>query len=105
MHRKSIFSLGWLIAGLVSVVPVYAAAPVISGVHIAPTPLLLQSQPPAINQNGVVEGAGFSLRVAGGAIASIFGTNLAPSAFNANTIPLPDNNMNGVTVRLNGDVC
>ncbi len=63
-----------------------------------------QSALPVINASGVVEGASFSQRVAAGGIASIFGSNLAPSAVTATTIPLPTA-MNGVTVTLNGNPC
>jgi uncharacterized protein (TIGR03437 family) len=52
----------------------------------------------------VVEGASFTNHIVAGGIASIFGTNLAPSAFTANTIPLPTI-MNTVQVTLDGNPC
>src|SRR6267378_4063697 len=62
------------------------------------------AQTPVINQNGVVEGASFTNHIVAGGMASIFGTNLAPSAFTANTIPLPTI-MNTVQVTLDGNPC
>jgi uncharacterized protein (TIGR03437 family) len=63
-----------------------------------------QSALPVINANGVVEGASFTQAVAAGGIASIFGSNLGPSAAAATTVPLPTV-INGVTVTLNGAAC
>lgn len=63
-----------------------------------------QSAPPIINANGVVEGASFSQRVVAGGLATIFGSNLAASAFAAAALPLPTT-LGGVTVRLNGELC
>jgi len=73
---------------------------VASVVHAAPP----QSALPVINANGVVEGASFTQKVAAGGIASIFGSNLAPSVVAATTVPLPTV-LNGVTVTLNGSPC
>jgi uncharacterized protein (TIGR03437 family) len=58
--------------------------------------------PPAIRTSaGVLNGASFSGNLSGGAIASIFGGNLAPSAAWASNIPLPTL-LNSVSVRVDG---
>jgi len=57
--------------------------------------------PPLITAAGVTDGAGFSARIAGGGIASIFGTGLASATIAATTVPLPTT-LGGVTVLLSG---
>jgi len=54
-------------------------------------PVFLAVGAPTISANGVVNGASFSTNavVSPGSIASLFGVNLAPSAINASTVPLP----------------
>jgi uncharacterized protein (TIGR03437 family) len=66
--------------------------------------LFAAAQVPVINPNGVVEGASFTNHIVAGGFASIFGANLAPSGFVANTIPLPTI-LNTVQVTLDGDPC
>ena len=56
---------------------------------------------PSVPPNGVVDGAGFSARISGGGIGSIFGTNLAAAATSASTLPLPTT-LGGTTVMMNG---
>ncbi|GEM_PF-3064818 len=69
--------------------------------------ILTQGQtapPPSVPSNGVVEGAGFTAKISGGGIASIFGTNLAASTAGASTLPLPTT-LNGTTVTMNNIQC
>src|ERR1035438_6905350 len=49
----------------------------------------LPASAPAINANGVVDGATFHPAVVPGGIASLFGTNLGATA-SASALPLPD---------------
>jgi len=58
-------------------------------------------QLPAISQDGIVEGAGFTPRrpLAPGGIISIFGTQLASGAAQASKLPL-ERELNGVSVRV-----
>src|ERR1700691_1814011 len=56
---------------------------------------------PSVPANGVVDGAGFSARISGGGIGSIFGTNLAAAATSAASLPLPIT-LGGTTVSMNG---
>jgi uncharacterized protein (TIGR03437 family) len=57
--------------------------------------------PPSVPSNGVSDGAGFSVRISGGGIGSIFGTGLSALTIGASTVPLPTT-LNGVTVMMNG---
>lgn len=68
------------------------------------TGLAAQTALPVLSANGVVEGASFTHAVAAGGIASIFGSNLGPSTFTANTLPLPLV-VNGVSATLNSTAC
>jgi uncharacterized protein (TIGR03437 family) len=64
--------------------------------------LINGATPPAIRTSaGVLNGASFSGNLSGGAIASIFGGNLAPSVAWASNIPLPTL-LNSVSVRVDG---
>ena len=56
---------------------------------------------PSINASGIVNGASFNASVAGGSIASVFGTNLASSESFASSVPLPTT-LGGGTVQING---
>jgi uncharacterized protein (TIGR03437 family) len=56
---------------------------------------------PSVPANGVVDGAGFSARISGGGIGSIFGTNLAAATTSASSLPLPTT-LGGTTVMMNG---
>jgi pseudomonalisin len=62
------------------------------------------SAPPTVPANGVVEGAGFSARIAAGGIGSIFGTNLAAATLSAGGLPLPVA-LGGASVTMNGYNC
>lgn len=57
--------------------------------------------PPEINAGGVVNGASFGPRIAGGLITSLFGLNLAASTASASAIPLPAT-LAGARVSVNG---
>jgi virginiamycin B lyase len=57
--------------------------------------------PPSVPDNGVTDGAGFSAKISGGGIGSIFGTNLAAATAVATTVPLPTT-LAGVTVTMDG---
>jgi uncharacterized protein (TIGR03437 family) len=59
--------------------------------------------PPAINTGGVINGASLApgQAVTGGAIGSLFGSNLATAIAVADGLPLPTT-LGGVTMRLNG---
>jgi uncharacterized protein (TIGR03437 family) len=58
--------------------------------------------PPAINPNGIVNGASFgNAPVTAGAIVSLFGTNFAATPGDASSLPLPPS-LNGVSVQVNG---
>ena len=61
----------------------------------------LQSQTPAVSPGGVVDAASFVAPIVPGSLVSIFGSNLAPAADSATTIPLPAS-LDNVTVRFNG---
>jgi uncharacterized protein (TIGR03437 family) len=63
----------------------------------APAPV----PPPSVPANGVTDGAGFSARISGGGIGSIFGTNLAAGTTLASSVPLPTK-LAGTTVMMNG---
>jgi uncharacterized protein (TIGR03437 family) len=56
---------------------------------------------PSVPSNGVVDGAGFSARISGGGIGSIFGTNLAAATTEASSLPL-QTTLGGTTVTMNG---
>jgi uncharacterized protein (TIGR03437 family) len=56
---------------------------------------------PSVPANGVVDGAGFSARISGGGIGSIFGTNLAAAPTSTSSLPLPIT-LGGTTVTMNG---
>ncbi|MGA2739283.1 MAG: hypothetical protein ABSG65_17820, partial [Bryobacteraceae bacterium] len=56
---------------------------------------------PAVPSNGVVDGAGFSARISGGGIGSIFGTNLAVATTAASSLPL-QTELAGAIVTMNG---
>ncbi len=57
--------------------------------------------PAAFSAAGLVNAADYSSRLSGGAIASLFGTNLAAGTAAAQTLPLPTT-LGGATVRVNG---
>jgi uncharacterized protein (TIGR03437 family) len=66
------------------------------------TPFLVTSAtPPQIGANGIVNAAGYTTQLAGGDIAALFGTNLAPAIAIAGAIPLPTS-LNGVSVLVDG---
>jgi trimeric autotransporter adhesin len=56
---------------------------------------------PAMNQNGIVDGAGFKTSVAPGGIASVFGANLAAGTANSGSLPLPTT-LAGASLTLGG---
>ncbi|MEO8099400.1 MAG: IPT/TIG domain-containing protein [Acidobacteriota bacterium] len=58
---------------------------------------------PVVSAGGVIDGAGFNLgqAVAPGSLVSIFGTGLATSLLQGDTIPL-SNNLGGTSVKFNG---
>jgi uncharacterized protein (TIGR03437 family) len=56
---------------------------------------------PSVPATGVADGAGFSARISGGGIGSIFGTNLAATTMSASSVPLPTT-LGGGTVSMNG---
>ena len=62
---------------------------------------LTTTAPPAVPGTGVTDGAGFSARISGGGIGSIFGTNLAAAQTSATATPLPTT-LGGVSVTMNG---
>ena len=69
-------------------------------------PLLSSGPPPTsfspfVPANGVTDGAGFSARISGGGIGSIFGTNLAADTTFAPSVPLPAT-LGGATVTMSG---
>jgi len=57
--------------------------------------------PPSVPAAGVTDGAGFSAKISGGGIGSIFGTGLAAATTAATNLPLPTT-LGGVTVTMNG---
>jgi virginiamycin B lyase len=57
--------------------------------------------PPSVPSNGVTDGAGFSAKISGGGIGSIFGTGLSSATAGATTVPLPTT-LAGVTVLMSG---
>jgi virginiamycin B lyase len=57
--------------------------------------------PPSVPAAGVSDGAGFSAKISGGGIGSIFGTGLSSATALAATVPLPTT-LDGVTVLMNG---
>src|SRR5579862_5870788 len=61
----------------------------------------LPAQMPVVNPGGVVNAANFATPVAPGSLVSIFGSNLAPQAAQASTVPLPTS-LAGVAVSFNG---
>jgi uncharacterized protein (TIGR03437 family) len=62
---------------------------------------LAMAQAPSVNDNGVVDGAGFRPAPAPGSIVSIFGTNFASAVSVASTVPL-STSLGGVSVTFNG---
>lgn len=58
-------------------------------------------QVPSITPGGVVTGAAYTKTISPGALVSVFGTNLAPSAVTASSYPLLTS-LNGVSVTING---
>jgi len=56
---------------------------------------------PTVPSNGVVDGAGFSAKISGGGIGSIFGSNLAASTLSASALPLPTT-LGTTSVTMNG---
>jgi uncharacterized protein (TIGR03437 family) len=59
------------------------------------------ASPPVVPLAGVTDGAGFSARISGGGIGSIFGTNLAAGTTLAQSVPLATT-LGGTTVTMNG---
>jgi uncharacterized protein (TIGR03437 family) len=57
--------------------------------------------PPSVPPTGVTDGAGFSAKISGGGIGSIFGTGLSSATALAQTVPLPTT-LAGVTVLMSG---
>ena len=57
--------------------------------------------PPFMTAAGLTDGAGFSARISGGGIGSIFGSGLSSATTAATTVPLPTT-LAGVTVLLSG---
>ena len=62
---------------------------------------LAAAQSPQVEAGGVVDAASFAAPVVPGSLVSIFGTNLAPAAYFASTVPLPKT-LDGVSVSFNG---
>jgi uncharacterized protein (TIGR03437 family) len=60
----------------------------------------LASTTPSVPASGVTDGAGFSGRIAGGGIGSVFGTNLAEATTAASSLPLPTT-LGDVTLKMN----
>ena len=56
---------------------------------------------PFVPANGVTDGAGFSAKISGGGIGTIFGTNLAAGTTYAPSVPL-QTTLGGATVTMNG---
>ena len=81
----------------------WTARPVLLG--LALWPLVVWGQKPVISPGGVVNAASYSAvgshGVAGGLIATIFGTNLATSTQTTTSVPLPTS-LGGTTVTVNG---
>src|SRR5580704_9762797 len=63
--------------------------------------VVLSAQSPVVSAGGVVSAASFVAPVAPGSLVSIFGSNLAPQAAQAASIPLPIL-LGGVAVSFNG---
>ncbi|HTP31790.1 MAG TPA: protease pro-enzyme activation domain-containing protein [Candidatus Acidoferrales bacterium] len=85
---------------------VYKAAVLIQSATAAPQLLtvpiaLVVGGAPAISIGGVTNGASYKTVFAPGMLMSVFGTNLAPAAEHAGSVPLPFT-MQGVTATVNG---
>jgi uncharacterized protein (TIGR03437 family) len=77
------------------------AAVSVAGVSVAVNQGSTAFPAPSVTAAGVTDGAGFSARISGGGIGSIFGTNLAPGTTLAPSVPLLTI-LGGTTVTMNG---
>src|SRR5258708_5456900 len=64
-----------------------------------------ETPPPSVPSNGLVDGAGFGVKISGGGIGSVFGSNLtAGTTATAVSLPLPPS-LGGTSVSMNGIQC